>query len=311
MPSKKQRHRRELFERQWSPLSRFLHADERRWVMCPLCLRLIEEPLMAGPYIEIEHAPPAQYGGGVERCLTCADCNRAAGSAFETRTAMLNEQRDSAIENARPTRRWTTGGLELPSLAPVYLPRSKAVELATVRGDERQLELKGAYLLAFATLGHSFVLGGGLDIVRSLLNGPSEDLDEVQICATTSLPRNRLYVVVEPLRMVVVPHPTKHARFSNETHVVFLPLPDSPADFYDRLALNVQLQAGPLRVAAEDYVVPPARRLPMRWDTGSPSPLRAQTRWRLECGCDTGAMTHDPFEIRLSEPRKEWIPSSI
>jgi len=296
--------------RQAHPLARFLYAAQRRLLLCPLCLRVWEEAEATSVEIEIEHAPPRQYPGGAERCLTCSECNREAGDRFENDTARLNQRRRRAIEAAQPARCFTAGGLELPSQLPRFKPPDEALKLATVGSHERKLELKAAYLIAYATLGHSYILGPGLQVVRDLLF-EDVDLTDHPICAMFDhLEPNQVYVVTEPTPQVIVTLESLHYRLSPKTHGVFLPAPHSHPDFYRRLEATRTLMPRQWMLS-QQYDVPKPRRLPMTWDTKTDHPLRSRSTWTLDCDCLEGERTHEPFQIRLDEPRSDWQPLDV
>ena len=307
MSSKRRQHRNDLFVRQAGPLARFRHPDDGEFVLCALCLRIWDRAALDRPVLEIEHAPPKQYPEGRECCLTCAECNRSAGVDYENLTAVLNARRDVAIEGARPTPLFTSSGLVLPAPLPRFQTPTRALALATVSSDERKLELKSAYLTAFATLGHSYILGSGLDQVRNMLR-PLADLTDLPVCAQVdALAPGKVYVVVsEPLPCIIVMHPTKHRRLSTSAHAVFLPVPSSPHNFYERLVALDVLASGNRQVLAQKYDLPLARRLPMHWDTDDPSPLRAQEHWQAEIVDATGVSAGPAFQIRLNQPQPGW-----
>ncbi|HEY3143012.1 MAG TPA: hypothetical protein VGJ86_17870 [Acidimicrobiales bacterium] len=255
--------------------------------------------LAAEQQLTIEDAPPKQYSGGVERCLSCGNCNNDAGGDYETRVGILNAARDSAIAAASraplvdPSGIWT-----LPTTPAVFLSLGEAMKLASVHPVERQLELKSAYLIAFATLGYSYILGKGLETARRLIQ-PGADLGSVNVCATLSGPPTVPFVRVAlaPIECVVVSHPTQHL-MNDGGHVVILPAPRSPSGFYEQLKLLPQRTPWTFY---GDYPHPPARQLPMRWDHDPTHPLRAVTTWRADCDCDPST-SHEHIEIRLSQP---------
>ncbi|MGH9233408.1 MAG: hypothetical protein ACRD0R_08745 [Acidimicrobiales bacterium] len=298
--NKRQVRREQVFDRQAAALGHFLYGTTRPVIMCPLCLRMWERRFLEEEQmLTIEDAPPRQYAGGVQRCISCGNCNNGAAGDFENRVAILNHARDTAVgaasraPSAGPSGLWT-----LPTEPAVVLSLGEAVELASVHAVERQLELKSAYLIAFAILGYSYILGEGLETVRRLIQ-PGADLASVNVCATLSgLPlKPFVRVALTPIECVVVSHPTQH-RLNDAAHVVFLPVPQSPVDFYERLRW---LPPRTGWIFYGDYPHPPARRLPMRWDHNPAHPLRGTATWRGDCDCGPEAQ-HEHVEIRLSQP---------
>jgi hypothetical protein len=158
----RKRRRRELLHRQAVALQPFLDGAAGSLILCPLCLRLHAEANW--PHLSVEDAPPQQYDGGTQRCMTCRTGNSIAGGSFETAVAMLNSERAEALRRAEPPRTTTSGLVAVQTR--LLVPFSTAFHLASVQDDEKQLELKSAYLIAYATLGHSYILGTGLEQVR-------------------------------------------------------------------------------------------------------------------------------------------------
>ncbi|MFK4087221.1 hypothetical protein ACI2LF_24150 [Kribbella sp. NPDC020789] len=256
----RKRRRRELLHRQAAALEPFLGGAAGSLILCPLCLRLYPEA--DWPQLSLEDAPPQQYGGGTQRCMTCQTGNNLAGGSFETTVARLNSERSAALRRATPPRT-TTSGLDVVQ-SRLLLPFSTAFHLASVQDDEKQLELKSAYLIAYATLGHSYILGAGLEQVRELIR-PGADLTGVMPCARLrGLPAgDKVFVMHAPIECLVVSHPTRHLH-DDTGHAVLLPLPDSAEGFYSRLQLMPPQASW---AVCGEYDQPPARRLPMHWDT--------------------------------------------
>lgn len=278
-------------------------------MMCPFCLHMWERQYLGTEQmLTIEDAPPIQYGGGAQRCITCGDCNNQAAGDFETRVGTLNQARAKVVETAgrapmlRPSGLWSA-----PTELAVPLSLVEATELASVQPEERQLELKSAYLIAFATLGYSYILGQGLETVRHLIQ-PGADVSSVKVCATLGgLPLEPFVrVALKPIECVVVSHPTHH-KLTDAGHVVFLPLPDSSVDFYDRLKW---LPPHATWTFYGDYPQPQVRRLPMRWDHNQGHPFRATDTRRAECNCSP-ELEHEPIEIRLSQPHQSAGCSAV
>lgn len=202
--------------------------------------------------MSVEDAPPRQYGDSRERCMTCQACNNRSGGGFETRVRELNTDRAVAISRAsRPN--------------PLFVSRGEALRLATVSPDEKLLEIKSSYIIAFVTLGLSYAGGPGLDQVRELIAGGTPG--SIPTCAT--LPANQVsdgdwvIVVRAPVECILVTHPTHHSHRAGTRHVVFLPMPNSESGFYGRIGLLLNRTNWQFD---EQYEQPPTRRLPRYWD---------------------------------------------
>ncbi len=251
-------------------------------LLCPLCLTLWDRASVneKTDAVTVEHAPARQAGSeGVERCLTCGSCNLGAGGTFETATADLNSRRREAIAQA-----------------PVTF--AQALDLATVRHDERRAELKSAYLIAFAALGHSYVLDAALDQVRRLIAEDGEAPD-LRTCAlmqgSEELPARSVLVAHAPLHCILVTHPTGHHP-TDSGHVVLLPVPGSDGDFYEHLGDTTRSASGDWLV--EDPIPwPEARSLPMAWDRDETVERRAQVSLEAVYGCDDPA--HDDHVLTI------------
>ena len=82
----------------------------------------------------------------------------------------MNDRRHLAMQAVRPKPVRRASGLVLPPpRMSVPLSARDVIDLATVSSDERKLELKSAYLIAFATLGYSYILSEGVGLVREML----------------------------------------------------------------------------------------------------------------------------------------------
>lgn len=290
--SKRSQRRRELLDRQANALAPFLKGTTDRHILCPLCLNLLPEA--SWPDLSIEDAPPKQYDGE-ERCMTCSSGNNRAGGTYETRVRIRNDDRTARVARANPFVR-TPSGLTV-ARQPLYTPMAVARQLARPSTDEFRLELKSAYLIAFAALGHRYILGPGLDQVRELIDPdePDDSFAGIRPCARVDgVPvDSKLLVVHDPLPCLIVPHPTRHRR-DDQHHYVLLPLPGSDRGFYRSLALL----EGRLRVGQADvYGWPPARRLPMVWDQNGHA-FQSRTRWTSADG--TGTSTEPSITIDLS-----------
>lgn len=289
------RHKKlKLYWAQAGALAPFVNGwvGEEPLLLCPLCLRLWDRDAVydRSDAVTIEHAPARQAGQeGVERCLTCRHCNSGAGGTFELKTADLNrERRDAVVE------------------APVTFVR--AMQLATVRHDERQTELKSAYLVAFATLGYSYVLDPALDQVRQLVEPGSPELD-LRTCAAMkgaeNLPARTISVAHAPIHCLLVAHPTGHLATSNG-HVVILPVPGSDTGFYEHL--EERMPSGGEQWAVENPVPwPAARDLPMLWDHDGSAELRSRAAFEATYDCDDPAHSEHRLTIRMTDPDERPI----
>lgn len=250
--NKGQRRRRETLDRQVSELKTEVDGKITtvRAVFCPLCGRFIHESSWS--VMAMEDAPPRQYDGSRERCLTCKACNNGPGGSFETRTSRLNLERNAAINRAS-------------RVNPLFTPAGEALRLAKVSEDEKLLEIKSSYIIAFATLGVAYAIGPGLNQVRELIAGGT--LGNVATCATlpaAQIPAgDRVLVARAPIECVLVTHPTHHSRRPGVRHVVFLPMPNSAPGFYNRLDLLANSMNWQF---VESHEQPGTRRLPRLWD---------------------------------------------
>jgi hypothetical protein len=250
--SKGRRRREETLNRQAVQLT--IDSDGESTTMraafCPLCGRFVLENSWG--VMSMEDAPPKQYGNPRERCLTCKACNNGSGGSFEARVHEFNVERAAAIRRASQPN-------------PLFTSPGEALRLATVSPDEKLLEIKSSYIIAFVTLGLTYASGPGLDQVRELIAGGT--LGNVSTCAT--LPASQVsdgdwvFVARDPVECVVVTHPTRHSRRPGVRHVVFLPMPNSEPGFYARVSLLLNRTSWRF---TEQYAQPETRRMPRYWD---------------------------------------------
>lgn len=253
--SDRQRRRKQTLDRQAGVLTvdRGGGPVEIRAIYCPLCERHFPEN--SWELLTMEDAPPKQYGSSRrERCLTCKACNNGPGGRFEKRAYDFNIERSAALERAsRPS--------------PLFTSRGEALRLATVPPDEKLLEIKSSFIIAFVTLGFTYATGPGLDQVRELIAGRAE-LGSVPTCATVSASQvpegDWVFIFRAPIECVVVTHPARHNRRPGIRHVVFLPMPSSEAGFYFRLSLL--MTRTDWQWTGERHRQPGSRRIPRYWD---------------------------------------------
>jgi hypothetical protein len=135
-----------------------------------------------------------------------------------------------------------------------------------------KVELKAAYLIAFATLGYTYVYDSALDQVRSIILSDRVTPGHcafVQTGTADTLAAEMVYVVRGSLDAVLVTIPPLHPhRRRAGVHGVYLPLPGSDPGFYERLSGSGLLRTNHHHITAnETYEWPSARSLPRHWDS--------------------------------------------
>lgn len=224
-----------------------------------------------------------------ERCLTCRTCNNEC--AFEAKVGTLKSVRSapSFALPGRPTNlplKATESGLLVQEFhfphfhgkrlkSSLVLPRNRTPQSNQIQSVETLVELKTAYLIAFARLGYSYILDPSLHIVRNaiLANEP------IHCCATFSGPDdpillNHLAVVDvnnEPAAIVRMhaAHPVPPTK--RDTHVVLLPRPGSSPNVYETLGLASELTSALQNIQVDfcesgAYKFPAPREVPRHWD---------------------------------------------
>lgn len=207
----------------------------------------------------IEHAPPQQSGiTKVERCLTCRKCNNEA--AFEARAGSIKLRRQTALKKVE------VAGLP----ARTSQDFKHLVSIAAITDDEFLVELKTAYLVAYATLGNNYIFDSSLENLRRALDAHS--IEPLYPNSTTTLsspicarvtsnelaPQHpiggRVLELSGPFTALGVGIPATHPTSGDpDEHVVIIPKHRSPNDLYERLAHN---KGGKLSIQADPYVIP-------------------------------------------------------
>ena len=187
--------------------------SELREVPCAICLTWCD---LEG--LDEDHAPQrkGQSNLGTPRitALTCKQCNQFAGRSYEGVVKNENDvlcQVETPFCTVHETWGFTQGGL--------LVARSML---------ERQLvDIKSAYLIAFATLGYRWAASPRLDRLRGVLSGRTglafarNEFDVICGCTNGGLEAHFVYEVSLPVPAVLV----------TGAHVgVLLPANRSPAD---------------------------------------------------------------------------------
>lgn len=268
-------------------------------VPCPLCLAVfalcrINRKVNGQLPMTIEHAPPQQADTQqAPRCLTCRKCNNEA--AFEARAGQIKLQRRSALEQVELQGLPKGGSKELTDL----------LNIAAISDDEFLVELKTAYLIAYATLGNNYIFDSGLDNVRTAISTHSvlplfstgNPNSSSPICArvsssTLKVEHPILGQVMElrgPFTALGVGMPPTHPTHGDASeHVVIVPRYDSPPDLYDRIGI---LGSGKLTIGPGLYDIPPKHTV-----LRNPTYEGSQERWSVESAdLRTLRAEHDQF----------------
>ena len=249
--SAKQRAER-MFEAQARDIISTSDGSRASIVLCPRCRYPFDRNHLTGvglsccdTRLTVEDAPTIQehnrleLPGSSRRVLTCSSCNNGAGDTFENvHGLLLNE----LIPNAQ--RVVSEAGHTARRLAcPVHgsgKPASVSVDLSHVfeaAESSRVMELKEAYIIAFAALGYSYIMCSELEIVRHWIRPGAANLP-VLTCAPIAedvVPARHVAVVSGDLPCVAVSLPAHHA--GDGPHAVLLPRPGSVGgvDFYEQL----------------------------------------------------------------------------
>jgi|GEM_PF-2501882 len=282
-------------------LEKLFRAQELRehpgWVACPICFMAIAQSdlgLGALRAASAEHAPQEFHrSGGVERCITCKPCNNER--RYEAKAGSLNDL---------------------------------ATGRDVVEEFEPFVEIKNAYLLAFAALGYRFILDPALDIIRRTIL-QTDLTDPIAAChqlhvgsENLNLLPNRIYAVGISVRRgergypalaVTLPanHPVKE---SCVLHYVLLPRPGTGPSFYRFLqsfGSEKDLWGGRLMLALNDgeagYPLPDAGDLPMRWDDSIPLNLRIAPRPHTRINEDHGRLEYLPEYLEAASWRSSGV----
>jgi|GEM_PF-5069171 len=269
------RRKEAMLNRQRQVLGQLERDGKATLVLCPLCKTAFCPGCSLGPdgKMEEEHAPQKLYRGDLPeaRCLCCGICNDSA-HPYEHKAAPrigLRKANHKCVNFApfAPASNGllistcgssgTTRGHEL-GLDRLVLPMA-------VTDSEKLVELKSALLIAFAALGHTYVLGSGPDQVRTIL---SDGRPPAHTCI--SIPRQlvelgerSILIVERPLPAVLVLYPSPHC--TSGFHAVVLPPAEHSGSFYWAWHLASSTKA-PIGVT-ETYPWPAPRELPFHWDT--------------------------------------------
>lgn len=210
------------------PHSRSYEAEWRA-ALCPLCLNWFSFEGM-----DEDHAPQSagqsRLGPAQVVVMTCRDDNQRAGRTYEGEAAALRSMLTAVPSPACPVHqceRQTASGL-------LVVSDGAAFEATDVRA---------AYLVAFATLGHRWAMTSRLDRLRThLVNGDLRYAarDYEILCAhdIPGLEQFHVYEIVDPIPAILVTG--VHAS-------VLLPCHLSPPDVRGRIAKD----AGILRLGRE------------------------------------------------------------
>lgn len=249
-------------------LESLFEAQELRghpgWIACPICFVAISESdlqLGAHRMASAEHAPQEFHRvGAAERCITCKQCNNERH--YEAKAGTLHRE---------------------------------SITGSDVEDFEPFVEIKNAYLLAFAALGYRFILDPALASVRRAILQRSL-VDPIPACQQLhvgseplGLMPNRIYALNVSARQgepgypaVAVTLPANHpVEPTCVVHYVLLPRPGCGTSFYDFLrsfGQEKRLWGERLRLSLRrgdaGYALPPEGDLPMRWDSRLPFGLR-------------------------------------
>ena len=281
----------QLFDQQRFRLE--IDGEPEEVVVCPLTLEIfnradIEPKADNERRVSIEHAPQkASAVAAVERCITATACNTSL--AFEARAGQRRKLRESTTfglpgaPSAMVSE--TEFGLQTVSFqAPHFHGREKHglviptlswPNIGAISLDERLVELKTGYLIAFVTYGYAFAMNVALNVVREaiLMNrgvhpcamigvNDSDDGDifdhdtDVTTVEIGGLPA--IAVRLAPT------HPIKRGQDPSR-HVVLLPTPTSPTNFYDLLPMALEAH-GIIEDVRESRRTPDEHEMPRVWD---------------------------------------------
>jgi len=243
--------------------------------------------------MEEEHAPQKLYRGELPaaRCLCCGSCNDDAHPYEHGAAPRIALRR--ANHSCRNFGAFTaaTSGLLLSSCATSGTTRGHELALdrlvlpMQITDNERLVELKSALLIAFAALGHTYVLGSGPDQVRAIL---ARRQPPGRTCL--SLPKqyaelgNRAVLVIDkPVPAILVLYPSPHC--TSGMHAVLLPPAEHEGDFY-RLWEMITASGSAIGVS-EHHTWPEPRQLPFHWDECAGQHPRMKNCFGFELDADT------------------------
>jgi len=294
-----------------------LELNGEKLLVCPICLRVFTEidirPDASGKRVlSIEHAPQRMHRSpAVERCLTCRTCNNEC--AFEAKTGKLNRIR-TADSFALPLRsiprplKATEHGLLVQEHLQRHVhgkmvgkgllrPNAAPTRFSTTSTIETLVELKTAYLIAFARLGYAFIFTPALNIVRqAILNGtPLRSCKSVLASKEAfHLPNEIFMIEANGIPCAIVSLPPSHpVDDPSDDHLVILPRPGSPMNLYETLGFDSELSLGTANVRVEptdgSYDFPPEREVQRHWDypCGESHPITQNPFSLVERECPT------------------------
>ena len=189
--------------------------------LCPLCLTEFSEHDATSAVAEVEHSPPLKAGGPHICVLTCATCNRQAGSSIDKAAIQaLTDEHDGMLSTTKGTisvklgRRPRPIGRGLLTFShpnaddTLYVRPTRRQELPLLPTDgfglswgtrsQRLIEiglLKAAYLAVFSLLGVEFAKARALRKVRQQIAQPAETL-LANFCLRSERTRSRAVCLV-------------------------------------------------------------------------------------------------------------------
>lgn len=278
--------------------------------LCPLCLDWFED----FDELTLEHAPPESIGGR-HIAITCRDCNSRGGHTVDheiRRAETVLEFAERRMTAPMPAT-FRFGGVEQrgeaifgpdglnlggipqqnhPAVTPAItaaLERAAAsgstdwtIELSFRPPDFHKAAvgwLRVGYLVAFATLGYTYVLRAELDPVRKQISAPGESILARYCLMTRTARADRLITFVED--------PAEWASITVQASNAAVILPsDTLLGTYERLAAIEPWPPGERKLSGKTAPWPekPCTRLTVRGSTASPRPTQSASRSRTRFG---------------------------
>jgi hypothetical protein len=242
---------------------------EPQYNVCPICMHAFPVSAVEQGMLTVEHAPPEALGGG-RVALTCRPCNSTAGGDLDQHMLAWEQVLDFGLGTlSRPMKNGRLGGfghevttqvstdedgatvlrcdLEWSNLAD-HTALFEDLERTVNEGRWREISfrmttpsfdrraayvgwLRSAYIVAFAALGHTYLRTSDLKLVREQIQNPS-----AHVLHHFSLLDQDAPGELREIRWVLEPGWLDGLVIRMGRHVVFLPQPDAPSGFYDRLA---------------------------------------------------------------------------
>ena len=292
-------------------------------LVCPICLRVFTESDIRADSsgqrpLTIEHAPQKMHDSpAVECCLTCRTCNNEC--TFEGKAGKLKRIRTAdsfALPHApipRPLKATERGLLVQEYLQPhvhgkvvaegLIRPNSPPTRFSTTHSIETLVELKTAYLIAFARLGYAYILTPAFNVVRdAILNGTPLPSCKSVLASNEAFHRpNEIYMVdINDIPAAIVSlQPAHPVDDPLADHLVILPRPGSPMNIYASLGFDSAFSLGQANVRIEPidggYDFPPERDIQRHWDhpCGESHPISQNGFSLVERQCET----HGPERV--------------